>query len=425
MRVLAEDLPPAYTPGPDTRHGERTVDIGPVRPYIRDDTAALEESLRRRRQMGTVSGIPGATRQQAWGYGSRGRPGMGHIGLSGLLIELLTAGGVRNSPGQSQQRPSLLDGPRSRSGTPLQSQLTGTPVLPQPTGGSYISRPPTGMTFVGTSRERWDQYPGQRSGPRGMPRVPAPPAHPSSLQNRRSSPSTYTTIPEIQQPMARLTDPRPTAIATTGRPLLYDGRVLAYPLGYECHKCTSFSFACCYEPVVTTFVSTAGHNRGYRPLRGLVFHGTPSALVPGDPQRPCRKCWSRYARRYEGSLVNADWEGNANGTGGTNYQRPISDPPPMLEPSAMAPSPSPSPTHSRTPSVVSSSTGNQAMTNAPAVVPIPRHMRRASRSTVAVPPGDPRIGGRMCWKCNGTGEVTVFIFDRERCRVCGGVGRVM
>src|SRR5258706_4286598 len=24
MRVLAEDLPPAYTPGPDTRHGERT-----------------------------------------------------------------------------------------------------------------------------------------------------------------------------------------------------------------------------------------------------------------------------------------------------------------------------------------------------------------------------------------------------------------
>ena len=38
---------------------------------------------------------------------------MGHMGLSGLLIELLTAGGVRNLPGQLQQHPSLLGGPRS------------------------------------------------------------------------------------------------------------------------------------------------------------------------------------------------------------------------------------------------------------------------------------------------------------------------
>ncbi len=372
--------------------------------------------------MGNLPGIHGTNRQQHWGYGSRGRGGMGHMGLSGLLIELLTAG-VRNSPGQPQHRPSFLDSPRSRAAGPLQSQLTGTPIPPQPTGGSYFPRPPTGTSPVGTSRARWAQYPGQRSTPMSTPHVPPPPVHPSSPQTQRSSPPTYATIPEIQQPMAQLTDPRPTALPTSGRPLLYDGRVLVYPLGFECPKCTSFSYACFYEPVITTFASTAGHNRGYRPLRGLAFRGTPSALVPGDPLRPCRKCWSRYSRRYEGSLVNADWEGNVNGTGGTNYQRPVSDPLPILEPSPLAPSPSP--THSRTPSTVSSLRGNQVRTNAPAVVPIPQHTRRSSRNTVVVRPGDPRIGGRVCWKCNGTGEVIVFIFDRERCRVCGGVGRVM
>ena len=178
---------------------------------------------------------------------------------------------------------------------------------------------------------------------------------------------------------------------------------------------------------------TTGHNRGYRPLRDAIFQGTPSALIPGDPLQPCRKCWSHYTRHYEGSLANADWEGNVNGTGGTNYQRPISDPPPIPQLSTLAPSPSSA--HSRPSSATGSLRGDQLMTtnantNAPAVVPIvPRmqHSRRSSRSTTTtvVQPGDPRIGGRICWKCNGAGEVTVFIFDRERCRVCGGVGRVM
>jgi len=424
MRVLAEDLPPAYTPGPDTRHGERTVDIGPIRPFIRDDTIALEESLRRRRQIGNMSGIPGATRQQNWGYGSSGRPGPGSMGLSRLLVELLTGGGVRNSPGQSQYRPSLLDSPRGSMSAPLQPQLTGAPVPPQRTGGSYFPRQPTGMSSVGTSRGTWDQYPGQRSAPRSMLNGLPLPGRLSSHQSRRSSPSTHAALSESRHPMALLTDPRPTSIATSGRPLLYEGRVLVYPLGYECLKCTSIYFTCFHEPITMKFASPTGHNRGYRPLRDALFHGTPSALAPGDPMRPCRKCWSRYSRRYEGSLVNADWEGNVNGTGGTNYQRPISDPPPIPEHAVLAPSPSPAP--SMTSSASGSLRGNQMMTNGPAVfLPFTQHTRRTSRSTGIIQPGDPRIGGRVCWKCNGTGEVIVFIFDRARCRVCGGLGRVM
>jgi hypothetical protein len=239
MRVLAEDLPPAYTPGPDTRHGEQTVDIGPIRPFVRDDTVALEESLRRRRQIGNMSGNSGATRQQPWGYGSSGRAGPGSMGLSRLLVELLTGGGVRNSPGQSEYRPNLLDSLRGSVATPIQPQLTGAPVLPQRTGGPYGSRPPTGTSPMGPSRGTWDQYPGQRGAPRSM-------AHflplPSSLQTQRSSSSTHATPRESLQPVVRLTDPRPTALATSGRPLLLEERVLVYPLGYECPKCTSFSF---------------------------------------------------------------------------------------------------------------------------------------------------------------------------------------
>jgi hypothetical protein len=283
MRVLAEEFPPAYTPGPDIRHGEQTVDIGPVRPFIQDDTAALEESLRRRRQMGPP-GILGANRQQAWGFGGSGRGGPGNMSLSGLLIELLTVGGVRSSPGRSQHRPSLLSSPRGRPVTPMQPQLTGTPILPPPTGDPHIFVQPTATPAMGTSRGRWDQYPGQRGAPRSGLHIVTPPVHPSSLQTRRSSPSIHTALSESELPVTRLPDPRPTAHVTSGRPLLHDGRVLVYPLGYECPKCTSYSFAfASIESVVTRFASTTGHNRGYRPLRGPAFQGTPSALVPGDP----------------------------------------------------------------------------------------------------------------------------------------------
>ena len=180
---------------------------------------------------------------------------------------------------------------------------------------------------------------------------------------------------------------------------------------------------CFCEPVITRFASSTGHNRGYRPIRSSAFRGTPSALVPGNPSKPCRRCWDRFSRSYEGPLVFADWEGNANGTGGTNYQRAISDPPPAPEP--FAPAPSPSPVQSRRPSEANSLRSNQAMTNAPAAPLSMQYMRRAPRGAAVVLPGDPRVGRRVCWNCDGTGEVTLFIFTQEQCRVCGGLGRVM
>jgi len=44
--------------------------------------------------------------------------------------------------------------------------------------------------------------------------------------------------------------------------------------------------------------------------------------------------------------------------------------------------------------------------------------------------GDPRIGGRLCWRCDGKGNVSIlpgFGFltggEREMCTVCNGIGR--
>lgn len=37
--------------------------------------------------------------------------------------------------------------------------------------------------------------------------------------------------------------------------------------------------------------------------------------------------------------------------------------------------------------------------------------------------GDPRIGGRLCWRCDGKGNTSFMLLDRITCPVCGGIGR--
>ncbi|GMG23406.1 unnamed protein product [Ambrosiozyma monospora] len=42
---------------------------------------------------------------------------------------------------------------------------------------------------------------------------------------------------------------------------------------------------------------------------------------------------------------------------------------------------------------------------------------------LVVQPGDPRIGGMLCPRCQGRGQVHFFL-DLEKCTVCNGLGRV-
>lgn len=48
---------------------------------------------------------------------------------------------------------------------------------------------------------------------------------------------------------------------------------------------------------------------------------------------------------------------------------------------------------------------------------------RAPAGAPVVRPGDPRIGGHLCWRCGGKGTVSFFIFDESTCTICGGLGR--
>lgn len=42
---------------------------------------------------------------------------------------------------------------------------------------------------------------------------------------------------------------------------------------------------------------------------------------------------------------------------------------------------------------------------------------------LVVQPGDPRLGGRLCYECGGSGRVR-FLFDVDLCALCRGTGRI-
>jgi len=142
--------------------------------------------------------------------------------------------------------------------------------------------------------------------------------------------------------------------------------------------------------------SFIGHNVGYK---------------NNDPTHPCQKCWKKYSKAYAGPLLYASW---LNPTPDTNFQRPL----PSLsafQPSAMI-----------------------GYSSVPPRVPLPTRppmplggssigfgSSRPPPGSLVVRPGDPRIGGRLCWNCGGDGVVSMFFFDTERCRVCKGMGRVL
>lgn len=51
--------------------------------------------------------------------------------------------------------------------------------------------------------------------------------------------------------------------------------------------------------------------------------------------------------------------------------------------------------------------------------------RNHPSSSITVQPGDPRIGGNVCWNCFGSGKTFGFLLLSERtCDVCAGAGRL-
>lgn len=204
----------------------------------------------------------------------------------------------------------------------------------------------------------------------------------------------------------------------SGHPLMRHGQVLVYPIQYECMKC---------------------HNTGYK---------------NNDPSHPCSKCWEKYARPFTGPLVYAPWDVSTTFDGTrNNLQRPLRRfTPPHLSSYSNKHRPTQSfsgeASTSASPRAVSLNRGAGYPGASARVIPIagggvplspyldslqrpplpstPSNIRVASNpppGATVVRPGDPRIGGRLCWRCGGSGTTTFIIFDEMPCSVCDGVGR--
>jgi hypothetical protein len=151
-----------------------------------------------------------------------------------------------------------------------------------------------------------------------------------------------------------------------------------------------------------------------------------------DPTHPCRKCWERYSRPYVGAITYTPWSNSfASGSSSrsnTHFQRPLPAfrPPQHLLRSSVSQShihTQPQSQHARSVSSLNFPPPPRIQYTffpSPYATSTPH---APSPGNTVVRPGDPRIGGTMCYKCLGSGVVQFFIFE-DVCVVCGGVGRV-
>lgn len=191
LDVLEEELPPAYTPGPNSLQGEQSVEFGPLRPFQNERTRPAPQPV-------AHDGYPGL---QASNSGRIGASSVGQV-IEGLVMSFLA-----NS--QSSSRPSHGLGSFSSS-SQFERRIPPPPSMPGSHPGfvppvpnrQQVLRRPTGRT--------WAAYPGQ--------------------MNRSATPEPQPLPPN---------DGKPTVRPIPGHPLLRDNKILIYPLGHECRKCTS------------------------------------------------------------------------------------------------------------------------------------------------------------------------------------------
>ncbi len=143
-----------------------------------------------------------------------------------------------------------------------------------------------------------------------------------------------------------------------------------------------------------------------------------------DPSHPCRKCWDRFSKPFTSILASSPWgdqagESASQGQGGRSFQRPL----PAFKPPQARPQP-PLRMPGSYPS--SSASGMQSPNSPVGRMPVPLPYGGVPPPGAAVVmPGDPRIGGRVCWRCGGRGMTPFLIFDETTCETCGGIGRLV
>ncbi|CAL1714515.1 unnamed protein product [Somion occarium] len=406
--ALSEELPPAYTPTPDVYQGETSIEFGPARPFQQPlrPVVPVAPSRVSPQQTGrqwpppSWAGYPGNVSRQP-----TGRPPPPRHPLVSAASRVASPYFIPHQP---------VSSPPSRPISEFAQEFYAA-------GGT--ANPET--LFGGSSSQYTSQpnSPSDSSSPRQY-------LHPPETPPRHSQPneSNSNEIPD---------DGKPTKTPVPGHPLLKDGRVLVYPAGFECQKC---------------------HNTGYKNY---------------DPSQPHKKCWNKYSRPYAGAITYTPWNSASNAShASTQYQRPL----PSFRPpqsslrssgglhqyssslgslnvplnSGLSRSSSTSRIHSGYPGASAPSQSrviptpgggvpmspyldglqrptaygsNPSNTRSPPVTVQLPGMGRPPPGAVVVRPGDPRLGGHLCWRCGGSGTVSFLLFDETTCGVCGGVGR--
>lgn len=422
--------PPAYTPSANPYEGEATVEYGPRRPF---QPAPPPPPLSQ--QFTGMSGMNAPLRPQYSGI-PQGSPYITPQGTGMPMAPTLT-GGWGAYPGQ---RMSSSASP-GRYGPPPRHPAVGH--IPTPT--THISPAPTGARMSEFSRDFYSSQPDRRpspalsnassdgaTGPEHFERVT-----PANTGTSSSAPPTTHSAPDGPPPTSPISpssshappsgpppsrtstdnadDCKPTTVPTPGHPLLNKGRVLVYPAGRECRKCL---------------------NTGYKVLLSRCSYASLNltCVKSFDPTHPCRKCWEKYSKPYTGVLVYAPRSFQSQRPlpnlkpphlGQQNSQSQPSSSSSHLRPqSAYQPSPSPWEAYSGRVSSTPCLGGPGAGWDYRPTPNVNFTRGLPPPGSMVVKPGDPRIGGRLCWRCDGSGQVSFLIFDVEPCPVCRGIGRI-
>ncbi|ESK83334.1 serine proline rich protein [Moniliophthora roreri MCA 2997] len=429
---ITEDEPPAYTPGPDVYQGETTIEYGPARPFQPAPRPPRPPQHHLTPQPTGWSAVSNHVVRPA-------QPPSLLQQITGTLIDRLNSlstggssySGYSNDPynGNRPYNSYPGQGPRP-SPPPIQTHQTGVPPpLPPRHPPSSASEFARDFYAAGTGPQSLSQENAAHSPSASTASSYAPPPHPPSSQNGSTqqyappphappsqNESTQQYAPPSHAPPSQNgatqqyvpppgpppgmngsgpssagssrpapdNNRRPTSKPVPGHPLLRQGKLLVYPAGFTCDKC---------------------QNIGYK---------------HADPSHPCKKCWSKYAKPFAGAITYSDFSPNADAGNGKTFQKPLPD---------------------RRPPQHSSNTGGghwggypgagvHNVHNQPTLAP-PLPPRPTFAPSYGPPPpgatimrpGDPRIGGRLCWRCDGDGLVNVFLWE-EQCPVCGGTGRL-
>ncbi|PFH47840.1 hypothetical protein AMATHDRAFT_6372 [Amanita thiersii Skay4041] len=484
LASIIDEEPPAYTPSADVRHGEATLEYGPTRPfqqrppvqpsapqnpypqnsqnpqnnYLRPSFTGYSDSWASHRREGSLwrqlsqitdslagqldRALASSTSSNRYGNNLTPQPtgasswSANHPGY--LPPQQPPPRVWAPPPGPPPPGPSLPPRPPqgSSNNVPNNQPPPLPPRRPSDTGTIDLSvsavRPASVATSEPTSEFARDFY-AAGTGEGLLGEVEGGPAGDGTRSEGSHSPTRGRAIASLgsdppASPSASTShgsgiedDDRPTTKPVPGHPLLRNGNILVYPKGHTCSKC---------------------FNVGYK---------------SADPSHPCKKCWGKYAKAYSPAMHYAPPADRNKGA--TTLQRPLPryHPPqsrlaeyqggPSVYRSSTVRSPSsPSSSHcswknndSRSPVAPQpnyplppqgASPAQHQQYAPPSAQPVtqvqigPSPWSGPPPGVIVYTAGDPRLGGSLCWRCNGRGQVSYFLLDSSTCDVCDGVGRL-